>query len=100
MPNKIKEAIADSLQDIVNAGIKTTFTQKRLNELGVKIPKTKMNLIKIKKVRKNLNLSQSVFSAGIKCQYCICKALGTRIKRAYWFNKSSIGIIIKRTTYT
>ena len=62
MPNKIKEAIADSLQDIVNAGIKTTFTQKRLNELGVKIPKTKMNLIKIKKVRKNLNLSQSVFA--------------------------------------
>ena len=62
MPNKIKEAIADSLQDIVNAGIKTTFTQKRLNELGVKIPKTNMNQLKIKKVRKNLNLSQSIFA--------------------------------------
>lgn len=62
MPNKIKEAIADNLQDIVNAGIKTTFTKKRLNELGVRIPKANMNQSKIRKVRKNLNLSQSIFA--------------------------------------
>jgi hypothetical protein len=29
MPNKIKEAITENLQDIVNAGIKTTFTKPR-----------------------------------------------------------------------
>ncbi|HMV44661.1 MAG TPA: type II toxin-antitoxin system MqsA family antitoxin [Leptospiraceae bacterium] len=62
MTNKIKEAIADNLQDIVNAGIETTFTKKRLKELGVKISKTSINPNKIKRVRKNLNVSQSIFA--------------------------------------
>ena len=62
MSKKMKEAIVENLQDIVNAGIKTTFTKKRLDELGVKIQATNINPTKIKKARKNLNLSQSIFA--------------------------------------
>ena len=55
MSKKMKEAIVD-------AGINTTFTKKQLGELGVKIPKANMNPSKIKKVRNNLKVSQSIFA--------------------------------------
>ncbi len=62
MPNRMKEALKENLQDIVDAGLKTTFTQKKLKEIGVVIPETKMNASKIRKIRKKINLSQSVFA--------------------------------------
>ncbi len=62
MSNKMTDALRESLQDIVDVGLKTTFTQKSLKELGVVIPDTKMSSSKIKKIRKKINLSQSVFA--------------------------------------
>ena len=62
MTRKMKTALRENVQDLVNAGIKTTFTQKQLKSLGIKIPKTDMNSRNIKKIRKALNLSQPVFA--------------------------------------
>lgn len=58
----MKEALKENLQDIVDVGIKTTFTKKRLKEIGVVIPETKISASKIKKIRQKINLSQSVFA--------------------------------------
>ena len=62
MRNSIKTAIGDSLQDLLNMGAKTSFTEKELKELGVKIPKVKMSAEQIIAIRHKMKLSQSVFS--------------------------------------
>lgn len=62
MSKNLQKALKENLQDIVDAGLNTTFTQKRLKEIGVKFPVIKMNPSKIKKTRKATNLSQSVFA--------------------------------------
>jgi putative transcriptional regulator len=62
MSKNIQNSIRETLQDIVDLGIPTTFTNKRLKELGVKIPTVKVNSAKIKKVRKSMHLSQPVFA--------------------------------------
>ena len=51
MSKNIQDALKESLQDIVDAGLTTTFTNKRLNELGVQLPIIKVSPSKIKKVR-------------------------------------------------
>lgn len=62
MDSIIQEALRENLQDLVDAGIKTKFTNKRLKELGVKLPTIKMTPAKIKRIRKSMNLSQAVFA--------------------------------------
>ncbi len=62
MNNNLQKALKDNLQDIVDAGLNTTFTQKRLKKIGVKFPVIKMSSSKIKKTRKATNLSQSLFA--------------------------------------
>jgi putative transcriptional regulator len=56
------EALADIVQDTIDLGIKTTFTERQLNELGVKINKVEFAPDQIQKVRAKTKLSQAVFA--------------------------------------
>ena len=62
MRKNIKKAIGNTVEDLLLSNIKTSFTEKELNELGVKIPKVKMNAKDIQKIREKTKLSQSVFA--------------------------------------
>ncbi|MBT3877627.1 MAG: helix-turn-helix domain-containing protein [Candidatus Scalindua sp.] len=63
MRNSMKEAIGSLAQGLLESGLGSPFTEKELNELGVKIPEIKeMSPEKIKRIRRNVNLSQTVFA--------------------------------------
>ena len=62
MRDSIKDAIGNTVRDLVKAGIKTSFTEKELKALGVEIPEVKLTAYQIREIRKNLNLSQTVFA--------------------------------------
>jgi len=62
MRESIKKAIGETVQDLVNSGLKTSFTMKELNSLGVTIPEVDFETYQIKEIRENLNLSQTVFA--------------------------------------
>ena len=62
MRESIKKAIGETVQDLVNSGLKTSFTMKELKSLGVTIHEVHFATCQIKEIRKNLNLSQTVFA--------------------------------------
>ncbi len=62
MRKAIKDAIGDTVQNLIVSGIKTSFSQKELKELGVIIPDVKINAMDIQEIRKKTKLSQSVFA--------------------------------------
>ena len=62
MRKSIKEAIGTTVQDMINSGLKTSFTEKELNSLGVKIPEIILTSTEIKKIREKTKLSQAVFA--------------------------------------
>ena len=62
MKNSVKKAIGNTVQELIDSGIKTSFTEKELNALGVKIPKVTLTTYQIKEIRDNLKLSQTVFA--------------------------------------
>ena len=62
MKNKMKEALSDVLQGTIDAGLKTSFTERDLKEYGIVIKKIDFGPAKIKKVRKETRLSQAVFA--------------------------------------
>jgi putative transcriptional regulator len=62
MSKNLQDALKETVQDIVNSGLPTTFTKKQLDELGVKLPTIKMNAKKISRIRKSMRLSQAVFA--------------------------------------
>lgn len=62
MKNKMMEALSDAVQATIDAGVKTTFSEKQLNELGIKIKKIELAPRQIQKVRAKTNLSQAVFA--------------------------------------
>ncbi|WP_245619950.1 helix-turn-helix domain-containing protein [Desulfobacter vibrioformis] len=62
MRDSIKKAIGETVQDMLNSGIKTSFTEKELNSLGVTIPEVQLSTHQIQKIRESLNLSQTVFA--------------------------------------
>ena len=62
MRNSIKKAIGETVQDLVNSGLKTSFTEKELNSLRITIPEVHLTTYQIKEIRENLNLSQTVFA--------------------------------------
>ena len=62
MRDSIKKAIGDTVQDLINTGIKTSFTEKEFNSLRVTIPKVHLTIYQIKEIRESLNLSQTVFA--------------------------------------
>ena len=62
MRDTIKSAIGETVQDLINSGIKTSFTKKELDSLGVKIPDINLSTYQIKNIREQMNLSQTVFA--------------------------------------
>ena len=62
MRKSVKNAIKESVQDLINIGLPTTFTQKQLHELGVEIPELSLSPAQIRSVRESLNVSQPVFA--------------------------------------
>lgn len=62
MRKKIQAAIGNTVQDLISSNIKTSFTEKELKELGVEIPKVKINAKDIQKIREKTKLSQNVFA--------------------------------------
>ena len=64
MRDSIKKAIGSTVQDLLNAGVitKTSFTEKELNALDIKIPEVQLTTTQIKAIRKQMNLSQTVFA--------------------------------------
>lgn len=62
MRKTIKEAIGSTVQDMLDSGLKSSFTEKELNSLGVKIPEIEISSSDIKEIRKKTNLSQTVFA--------------------------------------
>ena len=64
MRDSIKNSVGSTVQDLLNSGLDVSFTKKELKELGVKVPNIEFPPEKISKLRKQINVSQSVF-AGI-----------------------------------
>lgn len=62
MRESIKNAIGDTVQDMMNSGVKVSFTKKELDSLGVDIPKVEFTTDQIIAIRKQMNLSQTVFA--------------------------------------
>ena len=62
MRKTINKAIGDTVLDLIRRGIKTSFSEKELKELGVVIPDVKMNAKDIQQIREKIKLSQSVFA--------------------------------------
>jgi putative transcriptional regulator len=62
MRESIKNSIGETVQDMMNSGMKVSFTKKELDLLGVEIPKVQLTTDQIIAIRKQMNLSQTVFA--------------------------------------
>ncbi len=62
MKKSIKNAIGNTIEDIINNGGKTSFSAKELNELGIEIPKVEIKADDIQAIRELTHLSQNVFA--------------------------------------
>ena len=62
MRKTIKEAIGQTVQNLIESGVKTSFSEKELKNLGVTIPDVVMSPKEIQKIREKTKLSQSVFA--------------------------------------
>jgi putative transcriptional regulator len=62
MRRTIKNAISESVRDLVNAGFGTSFTERDLRGLGVKFPAIHIDPDKIRHIRRRTHVSQSVFA--------------------------------------
>ncbi len=62
MRESIKNAIGETVQDMMDSRIKVSFTKKELDLLGVEIPKVQFTTNQIIAIRKQMNLSQTVFA--------------------------------------
>ncbi|MCG8375116.1 MAG: hypothetical protein MI702_01380 [Chlorobiales bacterium] len=52
MRKSIKEAVGSTVQDMLDSGLKSSFTEKELNSLGVGIPEIEITASEIKEIRK------------------------------------------------
>ncbi len=62
MRKTIKNAIGETVNELIKSNIKTSFSEKELKSLGIKIPEVKINAKDIQEIRNRINLSQSVFA--------------------------------------
>jgi len=62
MRKSVKEAIGTTVQDMLESGLKSSYTKKELESLGVKIPKIVITSAQIREIRKKTNLSENVFN--------------------------------------
>ena len=62
MRDAIQEAIGTTVTDMMDAGLKVSFTKKELDKLGVEIPHSTVTATEIKNIRSLMQMSQSVFA--------------------------------------
>ena len=62
MRKTIQKAIAESVKDLINGGFPTSFTNRELKDLGVKIPEVQIAPEKVRRIRQKTRFSQSVFA--------------------------------------
>jgi putative transcriptional regulator len=62
MRDSIKNAIGETVQDMIDSGANVSFTKKELDSLGIKIPGIQVTGEQIQAIRKQMHLSQSVFA--------------------------------------
>ena len=55
MRNKIKKAIGETLQGLVDMGVETSFTEREMKMLNVKVPVVDITPDKIKEIRQAMN---------------------------------------------
>lgn len=62
MRKRLKESIQQTLQDLTDSGVQTSFTVKEMKKLGITFNEISITPDKIKKIRKETNYSQTVFA--------------------------------------
>jgi putative transcriptional regulator len=62
MRDSIQDAIGSTVSDMMDAGLKVSFTQKELQKLGIEIPRSALSSVDIKEVRSLMQVSQAVFA--------------------------------------
>ncbi|MBD3339001.1 MAG: helix-turn-helix domain-containing protein [Candidatus Lokiarchaeota archaeon] len=62
MRESIREAIGDTVRDLIECGVKTSFTEKELKEFGIEIQGVEIKPKDIKRIREKTKLSQTVFA--------------------------------------
>ncbi len=62
MNSNLKTALKETIQDLVDSGLKTSFTEAELKKLGVEFKQMKITPQRIKTIRKKTKCSQSVFA--------------------------------------
>jgi len=62
MRDSIKDAISSTIQDMVDANLPISFTQKDLNKMGVYLKPISIEVTEIKNIRMQLGVSQTVFA--------------------------------------
>ncbi|MBF0231117.1 MAG: helix-turn-helix domain-containing protein [Desulfamplus sp.] len=62
MRKSMQDSLKETVQGLMDTGIKTTFTQGELNELGVINSYVDITPNKIKNIRKSINVSQAMFA--------------------------------------
>jgi putative transcriptional regulator len=62
MRKTIRKAIAESVKDLLKGGFSTSFTDRELKDLGIKIPEVQIAPEKVRKIRQKTRFSQTVFA--------------------------------------
>lgn len=62
MRDSMKEAIASTVSDMLDVGLKVSFTQRELNRLGIEIEDSLVTSTQIKQIRSFMQVSQTVFA--------------------------------------
>jgi putative transcriptional regulator len=62
MRDSMRDSISETVNDLRNIGIPTSFTDKELKTLGINIPEVKVSADEIKQIRESIHLSQTVFA--------------------------------------
>ena len=58
----MRNAIAESVKDLLMGGFHTSFTDKELKSMGIKIPDVHITSEKVRKIRLKTHFSQTVFA--------------------------------------
>ena len=86
MRDSIQDAIGSTVADMMDAGLKVSFTQKELQKLGIEIPHSSF-----------FDASNpSRLCQTFKCQYLLHKAMEARTTHPKWLYDDTIGVITKR----
>jgi putative transcriptional regulator len=62
MRKTIRNAVTESVKDLINGGFPTSFTHRDLMDLGIKIPEVQIAPEKVRRIRQKTRFSQTVFA--------------------------------------